>query len=94
MELRKSLFWDTDYDKLDWDKHISYVVSRVLQRGTLEDFRNIVAYYGKEKLREVIKNIRYLDKKPMYFSSIYFEIPLTEIRCYNIRQSRKLHWDY
>ena len=94
MELSRTLFWDIDYETIDWDKNARFVVERVLMRGTVPDFRTIIGYYGKERLREIIKNIRYLDKKPMYFAGVYFDIPLTEMRCYNIRQSTQLHWDY
>lgn len=94
MELSRSLFWDTDYDKLDWEKNARFIVERVLQMGNVEDFRQIKRYYGKKKLQELIKNIRYLDRKPMYFASVYFDIPLNDMRCFIIKQSNTIHWDY
>jgi hypothetical protein len=92
--LTRSLFWDTDIAALDWEVNAPFIVERILQRGTVEDFRIIVSQYGRERLRDIIKNLRYLDKKPMYFASVYFQIPLNEMRCYNIRQSTSLHWNY
>lgn len=94
MKLRRTLFWDTDYAKLDWEKNASYIVDRVMQRGTVEDFKTILAHYGRKRLREIIKNLRYMDKRPMYFASVYFQIPLNEMRCYTIKQSHPPHWDY
>lgn len=92
--LTRSLFWDTDAAALDWEQNAPFIVERVLQRGTVEDFKTIVARYGRASLRDIIKNLRYLDKKTMYFSAVYFHIPLNEMRCYNIRQSTPLHWNY
>lgn len=94
MNLRRSLFWDTDYDKIDWDYNAPYVVDRVLQMGTVEEFKEILNVYGRAKITGIVKNLRYMDKRPMHFASVYFNIPLEEMRCYIIRQSGQLHWDY
>lgn len=77
-----------------WKENAPFIVEHVLQRGTVEDFRIILAQYGREQIRETIKVLRYLDKKPMHFAAVYFQIPLKELRCYNIRQSTPLHWNY
>ena len=92
--LTRSLFWDTDVAALDWEQNAPFIVERVLQRGTVEDFRTIIAQYGREQLRDIIKNLRYLDNKAIYFAAVYFHIPLNEMRCYNIKQSTPLHWNY
>jgi hypothetical protein len=33
--LSKSLFWDVDFETIDWEKNASYVVQRVLDKGML-----------------------------------------------------------
>ena len=93
-QLTKGLFWDVDFEKIDWDKNAPYVVERVLSRGKWENFKTILAYYGKSRIKEIIVKLRYLDKRTLHFCSVYFNIPLNEFRCYNIRQSNRLHWDY
>ena len=92
--LTRSLFWDTNVALWDWERNAPFIVERVLQRGTVEDFKTIVAHYGRERLREIIKQLRYLDNKALHFSAVYFHIPLNEMRCYNIRQSTPIHWTY
>ena len=94
MNLRRSLFWDTDFDKIDWEENAPYVVDRVMQMGTWEEFKEMLAFYGKPKIREIVKNLKYMDRRPMHFASVYFDIPLEEMRCYIMRQSGLLHWDY
>lgn len=90
----KSLFWDIDPEIIDYRKHASYVIERVISRDTLNDFKTMVNFYGKPKIKHIIKDIRYLDDRVMHFCSAYFDIPLTEFRCYNTRLLSPAHWSY
>jgi plasmid maintenance system antidote protein VapI len=45
-ELRASLFWDTDIEKIDWIKHRQYVIERVMERGTEKEKNMISEFYG------------------------------------------------
>lgn len=94
MNLRPSLFWDTDYASINWEHHAKYVIERVLHRGTWEEFKSMLVFYGRERITAVIKRLRYMDKRVMHFCRVYFNIPLNEMRCYNIKQSKIVHWDY
>ena len=51
MKLSKVLFWDTDYTKIDYDKHARYVIERVEMYGNVADWRAAKAYYGKKKIK-------------------------------------------
>lgn len=44
--LRKSLFWDTDFDSIDWDRYQKAVIHRVLERGTEAEKREIARFYS------------------------------------------------
>lgn len=94
LELSKSLFWDVDYDTIDWDKHAPYVVERVINRGTLAEFKIIKNYYGKAKLKKITKQFRYMNDEVLHFCSVYFDTPITAFRCYTLKQSNPSHWDY
>lgn len=41
LQLSRVLFWDTDYDRIDWDKSARYVIERVVTHGFVEDWRAI-----------------------------------------------------
>jgi len=56
-KLSKSLFWDTDINNLETQKHISYIVERVLSRGTWNDFLTLKEYYDKNSLIDTVKNL-------------------------------------
>lgn len=44
--LRRSLFWDTDIDKIDWQKQYRAVIKRVFQKGNEEERKEITRFYG------------------------------------------------
>jgi len=88
------LFWDIDPDKLDYNAKARYVIGRVVMYGSLADWKDILAYYGAERIRDEMLQERYLDKKSLNYLSFYFEVPKTEFRCYTLQQSTPKHWDY
>lgn len=40
------LFWDTDFDSIDWAASKESVISRVLERGSEEEIAEIARYYA------------------------------------------------
>ncbi len=39
--LNKALFWDTDYQDIDYEKHARFVIERVVTRGNLKDWKEL-----------------------------------------------------
>jgi plasmid maintenance system antidote protein VapI len=54
--LRKVLFWDTDMQKIDWDKQQRAVIKRVFERGDEKERQEIIRFYGEAKVKLVIGN--------------------------------------
>jgi plasmid maintenance system antidote protein VapI len=48
--IRKSLFWDTDITKIDWDKYYKAVIRRIFERGNEIEKQELVNFYGNEKI--------------------------------------------
>lgn len=94
MNLSKVLFWDTDYQKIDWEKKARYVIGRVVMYGTIEDWRKIQQFYGMDKIKEEVLQLRELDPKTLRFLSVIFDIPQNRFKCYSQIQSNPGHWDY
>ncbi len=44
-KVRKVLFWDIDYDTLDWIKYRKFIVERVNQRGSATEKKAIKSFY-------------------------------------------------
>ena len=94
MELNKSIFWDVDYENIDWNKQSRFVIARVLMRGGLNDWFAIKKFYGLKKIKSEVSKIRYLDKLTLNFCIQYFDLPKEKFRCYNTVPSIQKLWDY
>lgn len=44
--IRRILFWDTDFDKINWGKYKDAVIKRVLERGSKEEINEIQNFYN------------------------------------------------
>ena len=47
---RKTLFWDTTFDRIDFTAHSRYVINRVFERGTEEEILEIIRIYGRDTI--------------------------------------------
>jgi len=94
MELSKTLFWDTDMNKVDYEKNARHIIERVLQHGMLNDWFEIKNYYGLERIKQEVLQIRHLDKVSLNFCSKYFKISKEQFKCYNTEQSIQKLWNY
>jgi len=52
--IRKALFWDTDINKIDWDKQYKAVIKRVFERGNEEEKLEIKRFYGNDVVEKVL----------------------------------------
>ncbi|MCB0549370.1 MAG: hypothetical protein KDD19_17465 [Phaeodactylibacter sp.] len=92
MELSRTIFWDTNYNNIDWEKSSSYVISKVVMYGTIQDWYSICTFYGMDRIKNEMKKVRYLDDKSLAFLSIIFDEPKENFRCYTWKQSTPQHW--
>ena len=46
--VRRCLFWDTDFDNIDWGKYKAFIINRVLERGNDEEIAEIARFYDME----------------------------------------------
>lgn len=83
----KRIFWDVDFEKIDYDDKAHFVIERVFERGDVDDIRNCRRYYGDKKITEVLLNAKFLPETRMYLASAVIDKPLNEFRCYTLRQS-------
>ncbi len=45
-DIRRILFWDMNFDCIDWGKNKKFIISRILERGNEEEKKEIAKYYG------------------------------------------------
>lgn len=87
------LFWDTDMSKFDLDIHSSFLIQRVIEYGTLDDWKLIKDLYGLETIKKLSLEFRTLDTVSLSFLSTLFKIDKTESRCYRHKQSASNYWN-
>jgi hypothetical protein len=82
----KRIFWDVNFDQIDYDAKANFVIERVFERGDVEDIRQCRWYYGDEKVTEVLQNAKYLPEHRIHLASAVTGKSLNEFRCYILRQ--------
>ncbi|NJK83334.1 MAG: hypothetical protein HC912_05460 [Saprospiraceae bacterium] len=90
----KNLFWDIDENSLDLDKHAKFIIERVLSRGKLSDWFNMMQLYEIDRIKKEVLKIRYLDKVTLNFCSYIFNIPKSKFKCYKQPPSIQQLWEY
>lgn len=53
---RKSLFWDTTMETLDWQDHYRFIIERIFERGNEAEKTAITNFYGPALINEVLQN--------------------------------------
>ena len=94
LQLNRRLFWDVNFDTLDYDKKASFIIERVFERGDVPDIRACRRYYGDEKISQALTNARWLSLTTIYLAMAILGNDLTDYKCYNTALSNKGHWTY
>jgi hypothetical protein len=67
------LLWEYDVQTFNYDKSYKIVIERVLERGTLEEWREILRYYGEQKILETIDWSAQLTQRMKDFSRFFLK---------------------
>jgi hypothetical protein len=81
----KRIFWDVNFELIDYDAKANFVIERVFERGDVDDIRSCRRYYGDEKVTSVLLNTRFLPEHRMHLASAVIGKPLEEFRCYTLK---------
>ena len=82
----KRIFWDVDFEKLNYETKASFIIERVFDRGDVEDIRQCRRFYGDEKIKVVLLNAKFLSLVRIHLASAIIDEPLNAFRCYRLRQ--------
>lgn len=92
LNIRKALFWDVAFDSLDADKNKNLIIARVLNLGNLEEFRNIMHYYGFETIKNEVQKVGDFDPKTLEFVVTYFNLNKEDLQCFKRKQLHQNYW--
>ncbi|HEX5170953.1 MAG TPA: plasmid maintenance system antidote protein [Cyclobacteriaceae bacterium] len=54
-KLRRGIFWDTDMEKIDWQRQKRAVIRRVFERGNDVEKAEITRFYGEPAIRKFME---------------------------------------
>ncbi len=86
IQLSPRAFWDVDMDKMDYEKNADYIIRKVFDYGTIEDIGEVIAYYGREKVKTALLMSPYLMEKTFRFASTLFDVPIQAFKCFTAKQ--------
>jgi len=76
--ISRHLLWEYNLSTFDFDRSKKVVIERVIERGSLEDWRWMVGYYGREVVLEVARGSKQLSKKDRNFTGIFLKSNLLD----------------
>jgi hypothetical protein len=69
--INPALLWEYDLTTFNYEKSYKIVIERVLQRGNLMEWREMVSLYSEEQILEVIEWSAQLDERDKKFSKFF-----------------------
>lgn len=57
-KIRRILFWDTEYEKIDWLRQKKAIIKRVFERGDDIEINEIISFYGRETIMQELKGVK------------------------------------
>lgn len=92
--LNKTIFWDVDFDKIDYQDHKRFVIERVFERGDLPDITQCRRFYGDNTIIDILTSAKFLMEDTVRFFAGYFDVPKENFRCYIEKQLNHQHSIY
>jgi len=92
--LQKRIFWDVDYDAIDYLARSKFVIVRAFERGDVSDIRQVRRFYGDEKVKEALLSAKYLFYQTFVLAKNIFNLKKEDFRCYMLNQSNPIPCTY
>ncbi len=92
-DLPRTLFWDVNYDLIDWQASKEMVIQRVLERGLPRHWEELERFYSRQTIVSLLKEkITYLPTESINDASSFFKLKKEEMLCYRRKQSHPIHF--
>ncbi len=83
----RRIFWDVNFDALDYDKRARFIIERVFERGDVDDIRQCRRYYGDAFITKVLLTAKYIPERRLHLAAAVIDKPVNDFQCYKLRQS-------
>jgi hypothetical protein len=75
-------FWDVKRENLDFTRDKQFIVSRMFERGNLDDVLSLVAFYGVKDAGNTLKSNKYLNRQGLFLAHSLLGLPLQDFKAY------------
>ena len=75
-KIRPQLLWEYDLETFNWERSYKIVIERVVQRGWINEWKEIYKFYGPEKILETVDWSKQLDKRDKDFARLFLKSDL------------------
>lgn len=75
-DIRPGLLWEYDLETFQWDRSYKIVIERVVQRGWINEWKEVYKFYGPEKILETVEWSRQLDGRDKDFARLFLKSDL------------------
>ena len=75
-------FWDVNRENLDFSRDKNFIISRLFERGKLDDVLSVIVMYGKDETGKVLQNNKYLSRQGLFLAHTLLGLPLQDFKAY------------
>ena len=91
--LNQRLFWDIDPRNFNIDESAAWIIQRVLEYGSMKDWKIIEDHFGVDKIVSYAQTLRTLDPVALSFLCFISGTKKEDYRCYHFAQSFPTLWN-
>lgn len=78
-DISARLLWEYDMETFNFDRSYKIVIERVIERGDLAEWREMVKFYSKEQILETIDWSAQLDERDKEFARFFLQSDLLHV---------------
>ena len=78
-DIRSALLWEYDLETFNWERSYKIVIERVVQLGNLSEWKEILQFYGPEKITETTNWSKQLDVRDKEFAHRFLKSDLLNV---------------
>lgn len=80
--LPRYIFWDVKREDLDFATDKVFIISRVFERGKLDDVFGVISIYGKDETAKILRNNKFLNRQGLFLAHTLLGLPLEDFKSY------------
>lgn len=92
--LQKRIFWDVDFESLDYEEQAQFIITRAFERGDVADIRQVRRFYGDEKVITSLTAVKFLFYHTFVLAKNIFNLDENAFKCFTTNQLSQTPWTY